>query len=413
MQSITIGQSSILSSRTLRLVRDASALLLLLATLGAGQTPGSKLPAEIAREQSNAVVLIEPLDERGRALGQGSGFIVSPGGAIVTNLHVIQGAVSVRVKLTGGDVYQTADVVDFDHLKDVAIIKIRGFQLPTVRLGDSDRAAVGESIVAISSPEGLTNSLTTGVISGIRRLETHRVFQITAPIGEGSSGGALFNGEGLVIGITTYILRSGQNINFALPINYVRGMISDRVTSTVASLPGPVSLKATAETARTAEGDRLATVPLEADINPAAKRLGRTAQEPMFTRTDEAFALFFRLVEGIGLYRYEDIEEVTRTAPPIKTRETATSQQYTIKYLSFRQGLAVNIRKPDGLLESVELLVNWSVDDLERAYGDKYKKRTIDGETVFEFKKMDDKKQVHAFLDPNGNIRAVRFTKIK
>src|SRR5438067_1628504 len=83
----------------------------------------------------------------------------------------------------------------------------------------------------------LTSSRSTGVVSGVRRFETHRVFQITAPISHGSSGGALFDGSGAVIGIITFVFKGGQNINFAVPINYVRGMISDHVTTTIAKLP--------------------------------------------------------------------------------------------------------------------------------------------------------------------------------
>jgi S1-C subfamily serine protease len=381
-------------------------------TEAAPQSQGKNTPTDLALDQSKAVVLLEPLDERGRPMGQGSGFIVSPSGAIVTNLHVVQGATTVRVRLPGGDTYQTSDLVDIDPLKDIAVIKVRGFQLPVVKLGDSDRSTIGESIVAISSPEGLTNSLSTGVISGIRRLETHRVFQITAPISEGSSGGALFNSEGQVIGITTYILRSGQNINFALPINYVRGMISDRVTSTLAAIPAQAAAS-TAPVQPGTESERTSS-PLDSDINPAARRkFGRTADTPMFVRSDEALALLYRLVDGIGKYTYSEIEEVTRTAAPIKTIDTATVEQYTIKYLTFHEGLAMNFRKSDGRLESVELLVNWTITDLERAYGDKYKKRTIDGEKVLEFKKDQDKRQAFAHLDLNGAVRAIRFVETK
>lgn len=386
----------------------------ILALPANAQTATPKPPAEIAREQSMAVVLLEPLDEQGRVLGQGSGFVVTSNGAIVTNLHVIQGATRVRVKLPNGDVYETKELVDFDQYKDIAVLKIRAFQLPTVKLGDSDRAGVGDAIVAISSPEGLSNSLTTGVISGVRRLETHRVFQITAPIGQGSSGGALFDTSGAVIGITTYILRSGQNINFALPVNYVRGMISDHATTTLASLPPLNAAKPAAAKSTPATTDSANTLPPETEINTATRRrLGQTAQEPMFARSDEAFALFFRLVDGIGLYRFADVEELTRTAATVKTQETATNLQYTIKHLSFHQGVAMNFRRPDGLLDSVEMLVNWSKADLERSYGNKYKKRVIDGENVLEFKKTDDNKQIFAFYDADGNIRAVRFIKVK
>jgi S1-C subfamily serine protease len=183
------------------------------------------------------MVVVEALDVAGNVTGQGSGFIVTPKGAVVTNLHVIQGAHTVRVKLTNGDVYKTQELVDVDDAKDIAILKIKGFKLPTIALGDSDKTEIGESVVVISSPEGLVNSLSTGVVSGVRRLEGLRVFQITAPISQGSSGGAMFDSTGAVVGIVTYLLRGGQNINFAVPINYARGMIGDEARKTLAQLP--------------------------------------------------------------------------------------------------------------------------------------------------------------------------------
>src|SRR5262249_31031347 len=149
-----------------------------------------KSPSEIAREQSKAVVIIEALDERGSVTGQGSGFIVTSQGAVVTNLHVVQGASSLRVKLPGADTYKTRDLMSGDEPKDLATFKAKGSKLRAVAPGDSDKAKTGEPVVAISSPEGLVNSISTGVLSGVRRFETHRVFQITAPISQGSSGGA-------------------------------------------------------------------------------------------------------------------------------------------------------------------------------------------------------------------------------
>src|SRR5262245_63709318 len=100
-----------------------------------------KSPSEIAREQSKAVVIIEALDERGSVTGQGSGFIVTSQGAVVTNLHVVLGASSLRVKLPGGDAYKTSDLVDVDEAKDLAIVKVKGFRLPVVTLGEIGRAS--------------------------------------------------------------------------------------------------------------------------------------------------------------------------------------------------------------------------------------------------------------------------------
>lgn len=388
-------------------------LTLFISTAVFAQSAALKSPSEIAREQSKAVVIIEALDERGNVLGQGSGFIVTPNGAVVSNLHVVQGAASLRVKLPGGDAYKTADLVDADDAKDIAIIKIKGFKLPAVTLGDSDKAEVGEAIVAISSPEGLVNSISTGVISGVRRFDTHRVFQITAPISNGSSGGALFNSSGEVIGIITYLFKSGQNINFAVPINYARGMIGDQATKTLADLQ---PLDKTKESAKPSPS--LAS-PLDDDqvdgqLSGAVRgKLGRNSMEPMFTRPDEALKLFYRLVEGLNLITTREVADLTSTAAVIKTKDGDDAEEYTIKYLSSQWGLTMTFSKPERLLTSVEMLVAWSVTDLENFLGDKYKKRTVGKEKILDYGKLPTGNKAIALLDGNGNVRSVKFTKAK
>jgi S1-C subfamily serine protease len=386
-------------------------LTLLVSTSVFAQNAAMKSPSEIAREQSKAVVIIEALDERGSVIGQGSGFIVTPQGAVVTNLHVAQGASSVRVKLPGGDAYKTADLVDVDEAKDIAIIKIKGFKLPAVTLGDSDKAEVGEPIVAISSPEGLVNSISTGVISGVRRFDTHRVFQITAPISNGSSGGALFNSSGEVIGVITYLFKSGQNINFAVPINYARGMIGDQAAKTLADLKPPEKSK---ENANPAPSLADAEDQIDGQLSGAMRgKLGRSPMEPMFTRPDEALKLFNRLVEGLNLTTTREVAELTRTAAVIKTKETDDAEEYTIKYLSSHMGLTMTFSKPERLLTGVEMLVAWSVTDLENFLGDKYKKRTVGKEKILDYGKLPTGNRLVALLDGNGNVRSVRFTKAK
>jgi len=378
------------------------------------QNQAMKSPSEIAREQSKAVVIIEALDERGSVTGQGSGFIVTPQGAVVTNLHVLQGASSLRVKLPGGDSYKTSDLVDVDDAKDIAIVKIKGFKLPVVRLGDSDKAENGEAIVAISSPEGLVNSISTGVISGVRRFDTHRVFQITAPISNGSSGGALFNPSGEVIGIITFLFKSGQNINFAVPINYARGMIGDQASKTLADLkplnkptegakPSP-SLADTVESTEQIDGQLTGAI---------RGKLGRTQMEPMFARPDEALKLFYRLVEGINHINATDVAKLTSTAAVIKSKETDEAEEYTIKYLTSLTGLAMTFSKPEHLLTGVEMLVNWSLTDLENTFGGKYRKRAVGKEKILDYGKLQGGRALVAVLDGNGNVRSVKFTKAK
>lgn len=375
----------------------------------AGQQPRSA--SEIAREQSRAVVVIEGLDESGTVLEQGSGFILTPSGAIATNLHVIGGATELRIRMPNGDVYKTSDVVDADEAKDILIVRIKGFNLPVVRLGDSDKTEVGEAVVAISSPEGLTNSISTGVVSGIRRLETHRVFQITAPISQGSSGGALFNSSGEVIGVVTYLFKSGQNINFAVPINYVRGMISDQVTASIGQTRARIkSLVSRRQEPVSPQGN--IDEPIEGQVRTATRgKLGLTPQEPMFLRPDQALSFFYRLVDGIGLYSLREVSDLARTAALLKGPETEQADTLVIKYLDFYSGLSMGFSKSEGLLTTVELLVNWSVEDLRNTFGDKFKKRAEGRQGIIDYGRLPTGKRLSAIIDSNGNVRSVKFTR--
>lgn len=155
----------------------------------------------------------------------GSGFIVDKSGYIMTNKHVIEDAVKITVKLESGEEY-TARVVGADEETDLAVLKIdAGKDLPFVKLGNSDRARVGEWVLAIGSPFGLAKTVTAGIISQTRR-ETptnspfQKFIQTDAAINRGNSGGPLVNMEGEVIGVNSQIATSTGDYNgvgFALP----------------------------------------------------------------------------------------------------------------------------------------------------------------------------------------------------
>ena len=391
-----------------------SCLLLFASATVFAQTQFPKSASEIAREQSKAVVVIESMDKNDNIIGQGSGFIVTPLGAIVTNYHVVQGATTARVKLPSGESYRTADVVNVDYAKDIVVLKVNGPQLPSARVGNSDRVDIGEPVVAISSPEGLTNSISTGVISGLRRLETHYVFQITAPISQGSSGGALFDSSGAIIGIVTYLFKSGQNINFAVPINYARELISNQSTSILAELQPPPTANAGSEPPPKLTNNREAGDPIDDQISTAARgRLGLTELSPMFARPLEAFAFLNRMVEGVGMYRRQDVDDLTRTASLVKTRETDMIEEYTIKFVSASNGIIFTFGKTDRLLIGVELLVNWTVADLKNMYGNSYRKKKVNEQTVLDYGKVRGNKYLVAELDATGNVRSVKITKAK
>jgi serine protease Do len=156
--------------------------------------------------------------------GQGSGFIVSPDGYILTNAHVVENADRVTVKLTDRREFR-AKVVGKDRQTDVALIKIDAKDLPTVKLGSSRDANVGEWVVAIGSPFGFDNSVTAGIVSAKGRSLPDSSYvpfiQTDVAVNPGNSGGPLFNLSGEVIGINSQIYsRTGAfaGISFAVPI---------------------------------------------------------------------------------------------------------------------------------------------------------------------------------------------------
>jgi serine protease Do len=157
--------------------------------------------------------------------GEGSGFIVSPDGVILTNAHVVDDASKVTVKLTDHREFE-ARVIGSDRTSDVAVLKIDGKDLPVVRLGDPSSLAVGEWVVAIGSPFGFENSVTAGIVSAKGRNlpdDTYVPFiQTDVAVNPGNSGGPLFNLRGEVVGINSQIYsRSGgyQGVSFAIPID--------------------------------------------------------------------------------------------------------------------------------------------------------------------------------------------------
>jgi serine protease Do len=156
--------------------------------------------------------------------GQGSGFIVSPDGYILTNAHVVENADSVNIKLNDRREFK-AKVVGTDKQTDVAVLKIDADNLPTVKLGKSSAANVGEWVVAIGSPFGFENSVSAGIVSAKSRSLPDSSYvnflQTDVAVNPGNSGGPLFNLAGEVIGINSQIYsRTGgfQGISFAIPI---------------------------------------------------------------------------------------------------------------------------------------------------------------------------------------------------
>jgi S1-C subfamily serine protease len=188
----------------------------------------TKLEASTIYEKSvSSVVNITCVDSKGN-VSVGSGVILRSDGIIATNHHVIFDAVAAKVSLPNGDIYDDVAILDTDERKDIAIIKIKAVSLPVLESANSDLVKIGSTVYTIGSPKGLTGSLSAGLISGLRSaselspdLVGFRIIQFTAPTSHGSSGGALLDENGKLIGLVFASKVGGQNLNVAIPVNYV------------------------------------------------------------------------------------------------------------------------------------------------------------------------------------------------
>ena len=283
---------------------------------------------EIVDASSPAIVRVEAGEDR-----VGTGFILDRSGLIATNLHVIEGESSIKVKLwkDQGE-YQVVSIAGVDRGHDLALMRIKPrTNLPVVKLGDSNVVSAGDKIYAIGNPLGMDYSVSDGLISQVRQLSAElTILQISAPISQGSSGGPLFNQFGEVIGVTTMIVTQGQNINLAVPGNYLVPMVKQQTSIELAEFA-----KATRELAHAHgegshdddsgdapqgpdSGPRIERrVPFHAvavldgcnqkDIEDIVQSIGEAIQNgaPLYnTNTAQGFEACYRIYEGTAL-KYE------------------------------------------------------------------------------------------------------------
>lgn len=167
-----------------------------------------------------------------KVMGQGSGFFISADGYVVTNNHVISGSDDITVMMTTGRKLK-AKLIGTDPKTDLAVLKVSGHDFPHVAFGDSDKTRVGDWVVAVGNPFGLSGTTTAGIVSArgrdIGSGPYDDFIQIDAPINRGNSGGPSFNGRGQVIGVNTAIYSpSGGSvgIGFAIPSNVAKTVVA-------------------------------------------------------------------------------------------------------------------------------------------------------------------------------------------
>jgi serine protease Do len=194
-----------------------------------------------------------------RTQSVGSGFVWGAGGVIVTNAHVVEGASRITVVMQSGDELP-AEVVGVDPDSDLAVLRVKAKGLTAAPIGTSSDLMIGEPVIAVGNPFGLSGSVTTGVISAVGRSvpskEQGRTYtdfiQTDASINPGNSGGPLLNIEGRVIGINVAIYAQAQNIGFAIPVDRARKIIEDLLNygAVHSAWIGAVTMTITPEEAR-------------------------------------------------------------------------------------------------------------------------------------------------------------------
>ncbi|HAF61393.1 MAG TPA: hypothetical protein DCK95_03595 [Anaerolineaceae bacterium] len=180
---------------------------------------------EIARKAFTSTVLLVMEDANGQPLSLGSGFFVREG-EIASNLHVVEGASRGYAKLVGQKTkHDIQGITAVDPERDLVVLKISASGAPSLSLGSSDAVQVGESVYAVGNPQGLEGTFSQGIVSSIRDVGADKLLQITAPISPGSSGGPVLNSKGEVIGVSVATFRGGQNLNFAIPSDYLKTLL--------------------------------------------------------------------------------------------------------------------------------------------------------------------------------------------
>ena len=176
--------------------------------------------------KASSVVMISIHDGRGEIIGSGSGIMIGREGYILTNNHVARGGRFYSVRIENDDnMYRTEEIIKYNSLLDLAVIRIDRKLQPLPVYRGRKPLVRGQKVVAIGSPLGLFNSVSNGIISGFRRMNDVDMIQFTAPISHGSSGGAVLNMYGEVIGVSTAGIDEGQNLNLAVGYEFINTFI--------------------------------------------------------------------------------------------------------------------------------------------------------------------------------------------
>jgi tetratricopeptide (TPR) repeat protein len=194
-------------------------LLFLFSILAASTALGQENLPVLIKKVEPSIVVIFTYNKEGKILGQGTGFFINKEGDVITNYHVLHGASRAVVKTTGSNEYTVKVILAEDKVGDLikVSVDISGKTVPFLPILTT-LPEVGERVIVIGTPLGLDKTVSEGIISAVREIpEFGKILQVTAPISAGSSGSPVLNMKGEVVGIATFFIMAGQNLNFAIP----------------------------------------------------------------------------------------------------------------------------------------------------------------------------------------------------
>ena len=182
---------------------------------------GPRTAEDIFSQVSLSVVRIIVSNASGSPVASGSGVVIGPG-SVITNCHVAMRGDTIEVTLAGASYSASVEVANEE--RDLCLLDVSGMVAPAVSLGSVDSVRVGQRVYAVGAPQGLDLTISDGIVSALRESQGSKIIQTTAPVSPGSSGGGLFDTAGRMVGVVTFQTRAGQNLNFAVPADWVSEM---------------------------------------------------------------------------------------------------------------------------------------------------------------------------------------------
>lgn len=184
---------------------------------------GPRSAEDIFSQVSQSVVRISVSNAAGLPVAGGSGVVIGPG-SVITNCHVALRGELLEVKLDGTAYSASVEVANEE--RDLCLLGVSGLTAPAVSLGSVESVRVGQRVYAVGAPQGLDLTISDGIVSALRESQGSKIIQTSAPVSPGSSGGGLFDTSGRMVGVVTFQTKAGQNLNFAVPADWVGEMRS-------------------------------------------------------------------------------------------------------------------------------------------------------------------------------------------